>query len=309
MRQGEIGVSMADVAEDQLDELADYGEGSVPTLQQQPAPESASAEQRVSPITKILTSILGGKKKPAAGAAPSAAKSVGGAPASAVAQKEAVPAVARPAAQMPGGALVTIVTRNEFYRDGFRRLLMLAIAQAIVIACVLVSLIAFITTGKSQDRYFATTADGRIMQLAPLDQPGNMTTAALMSWVALATSEIMSFGYNDYQRRLQASSRHFTHHGWETYTGALQASHIIDGMLANKEVLTASPRAAPILKQEGVINGKYRWIVQLQLQVDYDSNGGTSRKSNLNVTLVIERVPSLENPAGVGIEQWISTQG
>ena len=84
----------------------------------------------------------------------------------------------------------------------------------------LVALVAYISTSHSVDRYFATTADGRIMQLVPLDQP-NMATAALMSWVAQATSEVMTFGFHDYQRRLQQSSRHFTHHGWETFTAAL----------------------------------------------------------------------------------------
>jgi intracellular multiplication protein IcmL len=307
---------MADVAEDHLDDFAESGDLEPAPVAGAPValpPGGEPVAAPANPVTKILTAILGGKKKTAAGAPGAAgkagAKGASVVPAPAAAAKEPGAAPPRQQVPMPAGPLVTIMTRNEFYRDGFRRLLVLALIQAIVIVCTLVAFIAFVTTGKSQDRYFATTADGRIMQLTPLDQPGSMTTAALMSWVALATSEVMTFGFNDYQRRLQQSSRHFTKHGWETYTGALQASHIIDGMIANKEVLTASPRAAPILKQEGVMNGKYRWIVQLQLQVDYDSNTGTSRKSNLNVQLVIERVPSLENPSGVGIEQWISTQG
>jgi intracellular multiplication protein IcmL len=264
-------------------------------------------EAPTSPLVKLLKS-FGGKKKPVASGAPAPGKAAQvpatQAKAAASAPKNMPP---RAPVAMPSGPLVTITTRNEFYRDGFRNLIRIAMLEAIIIVGLVIAFIFFIGTGKSQDRYFATTADGRIMQLLPLDQP-NMTTAALMSWVAQATSEIMTFGYSDYQRRLQQSSRHFTHHGWETFTTALQQSHIIDAMQAGKEVLTASPRNAPILVQEGMINGKYRWIVKLPLQVNYDSVS-SSRKDNLNVTLVIERVPSLENPSGVGIEQWISTQG
>lgn len=207
---------------------------------------------------------------------------------------------------MPAGPLVSVVTRNEFYRDGFRRLIYIALAQALALIAVLVAFSLFISLKENRDRYFATTADGRIMQLLPLDRP-NMETAALMSWVAQASSEVMTFGYSDYQRRLQQSSRHFTHHGWETFTSALQTSRILDGILASKQVLRASLTSAPTLMQEGVIGGKYRWMVKLPLQVVYEGLS-TSRRDNLSVTLVIERVPSLENPSGVGIEQWIATQ-
>lgn len=302
---------MADVAEDQLDDFADASldgnDAPAEAGPKAPAPGAAPPSGG-----SFLSKLLGGKKKLQATNATTAPEAPAPMPVPAPAppQQKNAAGTGAPAAKMPPGALVTIMTRNDFYRDGFRRLLWIAFLEAGIIVAILVAFIAFITTGKSQDRYFATTADGRIMQLAPLDQPGTMSTAALMSWVALATSEVMTFSYNDYQRKLQLSSRHFTHHGWETFTSALQASHIIDGMLTNKEVLTASPHNAPILIQEGVINGKYRWIVKLQLQVSYEGGAtAVARKSNMNVTLVIERVPSLENPSGVGIEQWIATQG
>lgn len=273
--------------------------------------EEQAPPPAVSPLVKLIKSLTGGgkakvKAPPApAPAVPSVGVSKGksAAPADGSSQKDA-------AALMPSGPLVSIVTRNEFYRDGFRSLLRIAIVQGLVIVGLLAALVSYITTSHSVDRYFATTADGRIMKLVPLDQQ-NMTTAALLSWVAQASSEIMTFGFHDYQRRLQQSSRHFTHHGWETFTAALNRSQIIEGMQSGQQVLTASPRSAPILQQEGVLNGKYRWKVKLPLQVSFRSAGDSknNRTQNLNVILTIDRVPSLENPNGVGIEQWISTEG
>jgi intracellular multiplication protein IcmL len=116
----------------------------------------------------------------------------------------------------------------------------------------------------------------------------------------------MTFGYHDYQRRLQQSSRHFTRRGWESFAGALQRAKIIESVTANQQVVTAEPRSAPILENQGVFNGKYRWLLRMPLRVTYKS-GSQSRVDNLNIALVIERVPSLENPAGVGIEQWVAT--
>ncbi|MBU6475819.1 MAG: DotI/IcmL family type IV secretion protein, partial [Alphaproteobacteria bacterium] len=95
-------------------------------------------------------------------------------------------------------------------------------------------------------------------------------------------------------------------HGWETFASALQQSRIIESIVALNQVVSAVPRSAPILTQEGVFRGKYRWIVQLPLAVTYQS-GTNGRTDDMNVTLVIDRVPSLENPSGVGIEQWIAT--
>jgi len=202
------------------------------------------------------------------------------------------------------GSLATVIIRNDFYRDGFRNMIKIAIAESIIIIVLILSFIAYLNATEAKNHYFATTADGRIMRLVPLNLP-NMNTSALMSWVSQAATEVMTFGYHDYQRRMQQSSRHFTRKGWETFTAALQKSRIIDSVEASKQVVTARPRSAPVLRQEGSINGVYRWVVDLPLTVLYRS-ATSSRSDNLNIRLVIYRVPSLENPNGVGIEQWIA---
>lgn len=206
--------------------------------------------------------------------------------------------------QLPPGPLKTVVMRNVFYRDGYRTMLKILLAQSAGLVLMLLVFVIYAHNTRPVDRYFATTADGRIMQLVPLDRP-NLTTAALLSWVAQASTEVMTFGFHDYQRRLQQSSRHFTRRGWESFTQALQRSRIIESVEQSQQVVTAAPRGAPVLVQEGVFNGKYRWVVQLPMLVTYRS-GSKSRTDNLDVRLVIERVPSLENPNGVGIDQWIA---
>ena len=203
-----------------------------------------------------------------------------------------------------GDPLMTVVVRNNFYRDGFRSMMKIALAEAIIIVMIVLTFVAYMYVSKPKDHYFATTSDGRIMQLVPLNQP-NMNTSALMSWVAQSATEIMTFGYHDYQRRMQQSSRHFTRYGWESFTNALQKSRIIESVEASGQVVTAQPRSAPILIQEGVFNNKYRWVVDLPLTVSYRA-GNSGRTDELMIRLVIDRVTSLENPNGVGIEQWIA---
>ncbi len=200
--------------------------------------------------------------------------------------------------------LGTVVVRNQYYRDGYRALLRLVLLEGAIIFGLVLALFFVIHTNRPENRYFATTEDGRLVPMISLDQP-NLSTPALMSWVAQSSTEVMTFGFNDYRRRLQEASRNFTRRGWESFTQALQRSRIIEMVETNQQVLTAAPRGAPVLQSEGLVNGRYQWTVQLPMTVTYQS-GSMTRTDNLLVTLVVVRVPRLESPNGVGIEQWIA---
>lgn len=200
--------------------------------------------------------------------------------------------------------LGTVVVRNEFYRDGYRQLLRITILESLIILLLIGIIFFVLNTIKTEYRYFATTEDGRLIPMIALNEP-NLSTPALMSWVAQASTEVMTFGFNDYRRRLQEASRNFTRGGWDSFTKALQRSRIVEMIEANQQVVTAAPQGAPILESEGLVNGRYQWTVQLPMVLTYQA-GGATRSDNLLIRTVIVRVPRLESPNGVGIEQWIA---
>lgn len=207
----------------------------------------------------------------------------------------------------PLTGLGAVVMRNAFYKDGYRALLKLLILQGVVVFGLVLALFFIVHTNQPQNRYFATTEDGRLVPMVPLNQP-NLSSPALMSWVAQAATEVMTFGFNDYRRRLQESSRNFTRRGWESFTLALQRARIIEMVEANQQVVTAAPRGAPVLQSEGLVNGRYQWTVQVPMIVTYQS-GAKTRSDQLMVTVVVVRTPRLESPNGVGIEQWVAVSG
>ena len=231
-----------------------------------------------------------------------------------IAKKKSAPAKApKPSSNAASGAasedttgLGKVVIRNEFYRDGYRSLLRLSLLQGLIILGLLGGMYFVIHVHQPENRYFATTEDGRLIPMVALNEP-NLSTPALMSWVAQAATEVMTFGFNDYRRRLQESSRNFTRRGWESFTGALQRSRIIEMVEANQQVVTAAPQGAPIVVSEGLVAGRYQWEVQLPLVLTYQS-GAKTRTDKLLVTIIIVRVPRLESPNGVGIEQWVAIQ-
>lgn len=205
------------------------------------------------------------------------------------------------------GSLGKVIVRNEYYRDGYRLALRVAVVQSFIIIGLIAAMFYVVHVHQPENRYFATTEDGRLIPMVSLLQP-NLSAPALMSWVAQATTEVMTFGFNDYRRRLQESSRNFTPQGWESFTKALQGARIIESIQENSQVINAAPRGAPILESEGVVGGRYQWIVQIPIILTFQS-GSLTRTSNWMVTLVIVRVPRLESPNGVGIAQWVAAPG
>lgn len=204
-------------------------------------------------------------------------------------------------------ALGRVILRNEYYRDGYRLALRVAVVQSFIMIGLIAAMFFVIKVHQPENRYFATTEDGRLIPMVSLTQP-NLSNPALMSWVAQAATETMTFGFNDYRRRLQESSRNFTQRGWESFTNALQAARIIESIEANSQVISAAPRGAPVLTSEGVVNGQYQWIVQIPMVLSYQA-GSKTRADNWIVTLVVVRVPRLESPNGVGIAQWVAVPG
>lgn len=203
--------------------------------------------------------------------------------------------------------LGAVVIRNEFYRDGYRTMLKVALLQAVIIVGLIGAMLFVIHVHQPENRYFATTEDGRLVPMLALSEP-NLSVPALMSWATQASTEVMTFGFNDYKRRMQEASRNFTRKGWESFTLALERSLIIEMVEKNQQVVTAAPRGAPVLQSEGLVQGRYQWVLQIPLVLSYQS-GSKVRNDNLMVTLVIVRVPRLESPNGVGIEQWIAVPG
>lgn len=227
------------------------------------------------------------------------------------AKKRRAPSAGRPvkkgkvkAASADNADLGNVVVRNEFYRDGYRLALRAAVIQSFVILFLVGAMYYVVHVHQPEDKYFATTVDGRVIPMVPLNEP-NLSRPALMSWVAQAATETMTFGFSDYRRRLQESSRHFTKSGWAAFAKELSDIKLIESIEANYQIVTAAPAAAPIIEEETIRGGRYQWVVRVPLVLSYQSREST-RTDQWMVTLVVVRVPRLESPNGVGIAQWIA---
>lgn len=148
--------------------------------------------------------------------------------------------------------------------------------------------------------YFATTVDGKIMRLTPLNERYLMDSA-LVSWVAQASASAMSFGFNDWMESMRQNAIHFSAEGWQEFHNALAAENIGAKTVESKEVITSTPARAPVIRQHGVKDGLYRWVLEQPLISTISSAHDSTLTKKYTVFVTVQRARDLTKPAGVEI--------
>jgi intracellular multiplication protein IcmL len=203
---------------------------------------------------------------------------------------------------MAEDALTAVTLRNNFYRDGQRKLVVILLVSMLANA-VFAFLLVYIMMHPPEPKYFATSINGRITPLFALNQP-NQSDSAVLQWANQAAIAAFSYNFVNYRSELQAASGFFTEEGWSQFLSALQDSNNLDAVKAKKLVVSAVATRAPIILQKGILNGNYAWRVQMPILVTYQSASEFSQQNNV-VTMLITRVSTLNTPRGIGIAQFV----
>lgn len=200
--------------------------------------------------------------------------------------------------------LETVITRNSFYIDGYRMLRSIVVLESIIIGIMILVFVMLFTFLQPKDKFFATTPDGRLMPLVALSEP-LLQKKSIISFAAEAATETMTFGFHDYRRRLQTARENFTEGGWKHFLQALDNASYIETIINNRQVISAIPLAPPLIVDEGLNNGVYKWMVEVPLSLSIESGSEVSSKK-IVVKIVVSRRSRVENNRGVGIDQWIT---
>jgi len=203
---------------------------------------------------------------------------------------------------MAEDALTVVTTRNNFYRDGQRRLVT-GLLITLFVNILMAVLLFYVITHPPAPTYFATSISGRITPLYPLDQP-NQSDSAVLQWANQAAIAAFTYNFVNYRDELQAASGFFTSDGWQQFLDALQQSNNLEAVKAKKLIVSAVATRAPIILQKGLLNGRYSWRIQMPLLVTYQSASEFSQQNNV-VTMLVTRISTLNSPRGIGISQFV----
>lgn len=203
---------------------------------------------------------------------------------------------------MAEDGLIAVSLRNNFYRDGQRKLLLVVLISGLA-NVILAAMLMFIVRHPPAPKYFATSINGRITPLFALNEP-NQSDSAVLQWANQAAIAAFTYNFVNYRSELQAASGFFTADGWTQFLNALQDSNNLNAVKAKKLVVSAVATRAPIILQKGLLNGVYAWRVQMPILVTYQSASEFSQQSNV-VTMLITRISTLNSPRGIGIAQFV----
>lgn len=196
-------------------------------------------------------------------------------------------------------ALQAIMLRNNFYRDSYRRVLTVLLI-VILINVGLCVLVYYLITTRPKPEYFATTTDGEIIRMYALSEPV-VTSAELLQWATVAATTVNTYNFTNWRKALQDASDFFTPNGWREFQDSLKASNNLETVTAKKLSVTAVATGAPSILDRGVINGVYKWKVQIPLLLTYES-AGTNISQPVVATMLITRTSTLETPRGIAID-------
>lgn len=205
---------------------------------------------------------------------------------------------------MAEDALTAVALRNNFYRDGQRKMILVLLVSMIANA-ILAIMLTYIITHPPAPKYFATSINGRITPLFPLNEP-NQSDSAILQWANQAAIAAYTWNFVNYRTELQSASGFFTTDGWDQFLTALQQSNNLDAVRAKKMIVSAVATRAPIILKQGILNGSYAWRVQMPLLVTYQSASEFSQQT-IMLTMLITRISTLNSPRGIGISQFIAS--
>jgi intracellular multiplication protein IcmL len=195
-------------------------------------------------------------------------------------------------------------TETIAYRDGFKNMLRIVFMMGIVIFGLMGVVFYYISSVLPQDRYWAVTIEGESMPMVDLGDP-NVNNASLLAWASRAASDIMTFGFNDIGDRFAHSRTYFSQEGWDSFSEAMAKSGLLRNVTAVQQIVTSIPRDVPVLAGAMMRKGKYTWIVDVPLVMTIRA-GSASASQIASVRMYIVKMPTTQNPTGVGIQTWQS---
>ncbi|MFS1426451.1 DotI/IcmL family type IV secretion protein [Vibrio splendidus] len=199
---------------------------------------------------------------------------------------------------------VPIVERREFYKEARGSLVKLA-ATSVVCLVATVGLTFYNYTQASKNVYFASTDDGRLVNMIALSTP-NQKDANVTAWVQEAIVDTFDMNFHNMKSSINSSSmKWFTSAGGEALISSLESEGYFETIIKNKLVVSFAPLNTPVITKKFLSSaGKYTWHAQLEGILTYRTQSKVYTDKVI-FTLEVQRVSLREDPKGMGISKII----
>jgi transcriptional regulator with XRE-family HTH domain len=108
-------------------------------------------------------------------------------------------------------------------------------------------------------------------------------------WLATSVSRAFSMDFANYRREMMDASDRFTNSGWIGFEKALKASDFIGTVVDKKSVVTAVPTGSPVVLDQGFIDGRYAWRLQMPILLTHQTANSKTDQSLMVTATVVEQ--------------------
>lgn len=199
---------------------------------------------------------------------------------------------------------VIVELRQQYVKDHLPLLALVVLAQLVLIG-ILGFFIFIQLVSLPEPVYFNLNQDGQIIEPAPLDKP-DLTNAAMLNLVNEAVNLAFTFNYSNVKNHVNLLRPYLDDRGIKTYLQAMQDDSIMRQVIPKQLIVSAKATKAPQIIREGVFKGRYTWRVQMPLMVYYENSEAIQRQE-LNIDIIVWRVPEIVSPNGIKITSFRST--
>jgi len=185
-----------------------------------------------------------------------------------------------------------------FFRYHYDKVIMTLIIL-IVALLALVGVVMYQVSHRPLPQFAAVSADGNTLALQSFDSP-LLLPDTLITWASKAAVAAYTFDFVSYKKQINDARPYFTSDGWSNYQSSV--SGLIATITKNQLFVNGVVAGAPVISNQGDLPGRgYAWRIQMPFLVTYQS-AEQSTKTHYTIVMTIVRVPTRENPKGIGID-------
>lgn len=140
------------------------------------------------------------------------------------------------------------------------------------------------------------------------------TNAVITQWVQEIVPQMLTYKTQEYENQYREKALTFSKVGGEEYVSFLHSANFITTLKTGRYDITGFIRDYPVIINEGVVDGRYKWLYETNIMVTFFESGMTeyqrdeSRDNTITkeykVTVQLGRSREAQNDHGLLIETW-----
>lgn len=200
-------------------------------------------------------------------------------------------------------ATEVVCLMDNFYRDRFR-LILLSLAMVVGAIALLIVVSLYFFMHQVLPVTFGVYPEWRVQMDVPVDR-AYPALPDMFQWVSTVIPKIFATDFINYGQSFKALTPYFSENGWAIYMGIVKTYMNQEDIVKNKQFVTALAAGAPVILNQGIVEGKYAWWVQMPIEVRYSGIDANVHTVNLVVQALVARVSTVNNLDGVVIDNMI----